>query len=75
MRETGENLMEPGASNAAAVEQPPGVLRRAIAASGMGNATEWFDYGVYAFAIASVSASASASSTLTGASTCGVRVM
>jgi MFS transporter, MHS family, proline/betaine transporter len=27
-----------------------GVLRRAIGASAMGNATEWFDYGVYAYA-------------------------
>lgn len=26
-----------------------GVLRRAIAASAMGNAVEWFDYGVYAY--------------------------
>ena len=30
-------------------EQPPGVLRRAITASALGNATEWFDYGVYAY--------------------------
>ncbi len=27
-----------------------GILRRAIGASAMGNATEWFDYGVYAYA-------------------------
>ena len=27
----------------------PGILRRAIAASAMGNAVEWFDYGVYAY--------------------------
>ncbi|MBH0781664.1 MFS transporter [Nocardia bovistercoris] len=26
----------------------PAVLRRSVAASAMGNATEWFDYGVYA---------------------------
>src|SRR3954447_21825963 len=26
-----------------------GTLRRAIAASAMGNAVEWFDYGVYAY--------------------------
>src|SRR3546814_4030743 len=26
---------------------PPNVLRRAIAASAIGNATEWFDYGIY----------------------------
>ena len=25
-------------------------LRRAISASAMGNMTEWFDYGVYAYA-------------------------
>jgi MHS family proline/betaine transporter-like MFS transporter len=32
------------------VEQvPPRILRRAIAASAIGNATEWFDYGVYAY--------------------------
>ena len=30
-------------------EPPPGVLRRAIAASAIGNATEWFDYGIYAY--------------------------
>jgi MFS transporter, MHS family, proline/betaine transporter len=29
-------------------QAPPGVLRRAIAASAIGNATEWFDYGIYA---------------------------
>ncbi|HEY9290426.1 MAG TPA: MFS transporter [Microlunatus sp.] len=28
-------------------EQPPGVIRKAIAASAVGNFTEWFDYGVY----------------------------
>ncbi|HSE55282.1 MAG TPA: MFS transporter, partial [Nocardioidaceae bacterium] len=28
----------------------PKTLRRAIGASAMGNATEWFDYGVYAYA-------------------------
>jgi MHS family proline/betaine transporter-like MFS transporter len=28
------------------------VLRRAVAASAMGNATEWFDYGLYAYGIA-----------------------
>lgn len=27
----------------------PGMLRRAVAASAMGNATEWFDYGVYSY--------------------------
>ncbi|MGH3384224.1 MAG: MFS transporter [Nocardioidaceae bacterium] len=32
-------------------EVSKGTLRRAITASAVGNATEWFDYGVYAFAI------------------------
>lgn len=35
---------------------PPGVLRRAIAASAMGNATEWFDYGIYAYGVTYISA-------------------
>ncbi len=30
-------------------EVRPGHLRRAISASAMGNFTEWFDYGVYAY--------------------------
>jgi len=30
-------------------EPDPKTLRRAIAASAIGNATEWFDYGVYAY--------------------------
>lgn len=29
--------------------EPPSQVRRAIAASAMGNFTEWFDYGVYAY--------------------------
>ncbi|AMK26195.1 MULTISPECIES: MFS transporter [Sphingobium] len=31
-------------------------LRRAIAASALGNATEWFDYGIYAYGITYISA-------------------
>ncbi|NML91159.1 MULTISPECIES: MFS transporter [unclassified Sphingobium] len=38
----------------AAVE--PSALRRAIAASAMGNATEWFDYGIYAYGVTYISA-------------------
>lgn len=37
-------------------EPPRAVLRRAIAASAIGNATEWFDYGIYAFGIGYISA-------------------
>ncbi len=36
-------------------EQPPGVLRKAIAASAIGNATEWFDYGIYAYGVGYIS--------------------
>jgi MHS family proline/betaine transporter-like MFS transporter len=35
---------------------PVPVLRRAIAASALGNATEWFDYGIYAYGVIYLSA-------------------
>lgn len=41
----------PGEAGATA----PGVLRRAIAASAIGNATEWFDYGIYAYGVVYIS--------------------
>jgi len=41
----------PGEAGATA----PGVLPRAIAASSIGNATEWFDYGIYAYGVAYIS--------------------
>ncbi|WP_395337535.1 MFS transporter [Novosphingobium sp. BL-8H] len=34
----------------------PRALRRAIAASAIGNATEWFDYGIYAYGVSYISA-------------------
>ncbi|KKW65916.1 MFS transporter [Mycolicibacterium elephantis] len=37
-------------------EQPAGVVRKAIAASAIGNATEWFDYGLYAYGVTYISA-------------------
>ncbi|MBY0287856.1 MAG: MFS transporter [Mycobacteriaceae bacterium] len=37
-------------------EPPPEVTRKAIAASAIGNATEWFDYGIYAYGVTYVSA-------------------
>jgi MFS transporter, MHS family, proline/betaine transporter len=40
----------------ARAEAPPGLLRRAIAASAIGNATEWFDYGIYAYGVTYISA-------------------
>ena len=36
---------------AATADASPGVLRRAIGASAIGNATEWFDYGIYAYGV------------------------
>jgi MFS transporter, MHS family, proline/betaine transporter len=35
---------------------PPDVLRKAVAASAIGNATEWFDYGIYAYGVTYISA-------------------
>jgi MHS family proline/betaine transporter-like MFS transporter len=35
---------------------PKPVLHRAIAASALGNATEWFDYGIYAYGVVYISA-------------------
>ncbi len=40
----------------APADQPPGVVRKAIAASAIGNATEWFDYGIYAYGVTYISA-------------------
>ena len=37
-------------------EVPPEILRRAVAASAIGNATEWFDYGLYAYGVSYISA-------------------
>ncbi|MBO0880871.1 MAG: MFS transporter [Mycobacterium sp.] len=36
-------------------EPSPDVLRRAVAASAIGNATEWFDYGIYAYGVGYIS--------------------
>ncbi len=38
------------------VMTPPPLIRRAIAASAIGNATEWFDYGIYAYGVSYISA-------------------
>ena len=43
-------MSSPPARPAATKAEKTGILRRAIGASAMGNATEWFDYGVYAYA-------------------------
>ncbi|MFP5072353.1 MFS transporter [Pseudonocardia nantongensis] len=38
-----------GSQQGAEDEVEPSILRRAVAASAIGNATEWFDYGVYTY--------------------------
>ena len=44
-------------SDATTVPEPDqATLRRAIAASAIGNATEWFDYGIYAYGVTYISA-------------------
>lgn len=37
-------------------EAPPAMVHRAIAASAIGNATEWFDYGIYAYGLTYIAA-------------------
>ncbi|KUI05637.1 MFS transporter [Mycobacterium sp. IS-3022] len=37
-------------------ESPPGQVKKAIAASAVGNFTEWFDYGLYAYGVSYISA-------------------
>ncbi|WP_099248285.1 MFS transporter [Mycobacterium sp. shizuoka-1] len=50
--------MDAGDSRSSIVDTAPSpaVLKRAIAASAIGNATEWFDYGVYAYGVTYISA-------------------
>ena len=50
------DFAHPMAPAAAATPTSGPTLRRAIAASAMGNATEWFDYGIYAYGVAYISA-------------------
>jgi MHS family proline/betaine transporter-like MFS transporter len=37
-------------------DAPPNVVKKAVAASAIGNATEWFDYGIYAYGVTYISA-------------------
>jgi MFS transporter, MHS family, proline/betaine transporter len=46
----------PPQSTATANDVPPDVLKKAVAASAIGNATEWFDYGIYAYGVTYISA-------------------
>lgn len=50
------NSVSPDSSAAPSGHVPAATLRRAIAASAMGNATEWFDYGIYAYGVTYLSA-------------------
>jgi len=43
------------ASPGSAEAVPTAVLKRAVAASAIGNATEWFDYGIYAYGVTYIS--------------------
>ncbi|CRZ16085.1 sugar phosphate permease [Mycolicibacterium neworleansense] len=54
---TGKTPDSPESEEPATVEEtPPEVQRRAVAASAIGNATEWFDYGIYAYGVTYISA-------------------
>ncbi|AIY49262.2 general substrate transporter [Mycolicibacterium fortuitum subsp. fortuitum DSM 46621 = ATCC 6841 = JCM 6387] len=54
---SGETSDSPETAEPATVEEtPPEVQRRAVAASAIGNATEWFDYGIYAYGVTYISA-------------------
>ncbi len=54
MQNEQDHPQPPAPGSAAAA--PPGVLKRAISASAIGNATEWFDYGIYAYGVGYISA-------------------
>lgn len=47
---------QPPHSTVSTDDVPPDVLRKAVAASAIGNATEWFDYGIYAYGVTYISA-------------------
>ena len=49
-------ISTPAAASTAPAPEQDATLRRAIAASAMGNATEWFDYGIYAYGVTYISA-------------------
>lgn len=44
-----------GRPHATAAQDRPRGLRRAVTASAVGNATEWFDYGIYAYGVTYIS--------------------
>jgi MFS transporter, MHS family, proline/betaine transporter len=50
------NPDQPPHSTISTEDVPPDVLKKAVAASAIGNATEWFDYGIYAYGVTYISA-------------------
>ena len=50
------NPEQPPHSTVSTDDVPPDVLKKAVAASAIGNATEWFDYGIYAYGVTYISA-------------------
>jgi MFS family permease len=50
------NPDQPPHSPVSTDDVPPDVLKKAVAASAIGNATEWFDYGIYAYGVTYISA-------------------
>src|SRR3546814_17362646 len=52
---TTQTLTQPGCAPTGG-DADPETLRRAITASALGNATEWFDYGIYAYGVTYISA-------------------
>ncbi len=46
----------PESAGPAIVDADASTLRRAVGASAIGNATEWFDYGIYAYGVTYISA-------------------
>jgi MFS transporter, MHS family, proline/betaine transporter len=49
-------IPEQHSQSTATKDVPPSVLKKAVAASAIGNATEWFDYGIYAYGVTYISA-------------------
>jgi MHS family proline/betaine transporter-like MFS transporter len=49
----GETLVQ--STGATPLPPHPAEVRRAVAASAIGNATEWFDYGIYAYGVSYIS--------------------
>src|SRR3546814_20817349 len=52
---TTQTLTQPGCAPTGG-DADPETLRRAITTSALGNATDWFDYGIYAYGVTFISA-------------------